>query len=191
MTADRPVARPPDTMNVRGRLRFGLLALWLGGAAGCVALGIYADTRQSPHRWWLPLFVLVAAVSVGGAVRSLGRGLDADGDGVVVRGYVRATPIAWRDLAAIEFEGVGSEAVEDMYFKLVFQRHDGSRVTAEAPGGGVRPGEYLFKLRERLLAMRSAALGYPHESADRPTDAANTDQNAAPPAAAMQSRRER
>jgi hypothetical protein len=47
-----------------------------------------------------------------------------------------------------------------MYYTLVFLRQDGSRVTADAPGGGIRPGEYLFELRERLLAMRSAALGY-------------------------------
>jgi hypothetical protein len=44
-----------------------------------------------------------------------------------------------------------------LYYKLVFQRHDGSRVTAEAPAGGIRPGKYLFELRERLFAMRSAA----------------------------------
>ena len=55
--------------------------------------------------------------------------LDADGDGVVVRNTLRATPIPWRDLAAIEFKGVESKvwAIEgDMYYKLVFQRHDGS-----------------------------------------------------------------
>jgi hypothetical protein len=78
-----------------------------------------------------------------------------------------------------------------MYFKLVFQRHDGSRVTAQAPAGGIRRNEYLFSLRERRLAMRSAALGHPPASTDRPTGAASTDQDAALPAAAMQSRRER
>jgi hypothetical protein len=42
--------------------------------------------------------------------------------------------------------------------ELVFVRRDGYRVTSEAPGGGTRPGEYLFELRERLLAMPSVAL---------------------------------
>ena len=45
-----------------------------------------------------------------------------------------------------------------------------SRVTAEAPGGGARPGEYLFELRERLLAMRSAALGYYQRGEDQEGD---------------------
>jgi hypothetical protein len=148
----------------------------------------------------------LAALSVGGAVRGFGRGLDADGNGVVVRNVLRATSIPWRELAAIEFKGVHSEAMEDMYYQLVFQRPDGSRVTAEAPGGGARPGDYLFELRERLLAMRSAALGYrqrgedqkgdredswpayPHAPADRPSDAAGTDDEAAIPAAATRSR---
>ena len=73
------------------------------------------------------------------AVRSFGCGLDVDGNGVVVRNMFRATSIPWHELAAIEFKGVDSEAMSDMYYKLVFQRHDGSRVTAEAPGGGIRP----------------------------------------------------
>jgi hypothetical protein len=180
MAADGPAARRLDTMKVRGRLRAVWLALWLAGAAGCVALGIYGDTPESPHEWWwLPLFLLLAAVSVGVAVRGFGRGLDADGNGVVVRNTLRARPIPWSDLAAIEFKGVDSEAITNMYYQLVFQRHDGSRVTAEAPGGGIDPGEYLFELRDRLLAMRSAALGYPHPSADRPSDAASTDAEAA------------
>jgi hypothetical protein len=170
-------------MKVRGRLRAVWLALWLAGAAGCVALGIYGDTPESPHEWWwLPLFLLLAAVSVGVAVRGFGRGVDADGNGVVVRNMFRVRPIPWRDLVAIEFKGVDSEAITNMYYNLIFQRRDGSRVTAEAPGGGVRPGEYLFELRERLFAMRSAALGYHHASADRPSDAASTDTEAAPPA---------
>ena len=80
-------------MKVRGRLRAVWLALWLAGAAGCVALGIYGDTPESPHEWWwLPLFLLLAAVSVGVAVRGFGRGLDADGNGVVVRNTLRARP---------------------------------------------------------------------------------------------------
>ena len=167
-------------MKVRGRLRAVWLALWLAGAAGCVALGIYGDTPESPHEWWwLPLFLLLAAVSVGVAVRGFGRGLDADGNGVVVRNTLRARPIPWSDLAAIDFKGVDSEAITNMYYQLVFQRHDGSRVTAEAPGGGIDPGGYLFELRDRLLAMRSAALGYPHPPADRPSDAASTDAEAA------------
>jgi hypothetical protein len=170
-------------MKVRGRLRGVWLALWLAGAAGCVALGIYGDTPESPHEWWwLPLFLLLAGVSVVVAVRGFGRGLDADGNGVVVRKMLWARPIPWRELAAIEFKGVDSEALQNMYYNLVFQRHDGSRVTAEAPGGGARPGEYLFELRERLVAMRDAALGYPHAPADRPSDAAGTDKEDAPPA---------
>jgi hypothetical protein len=180
MAADGPAARRLDTMKVRARLRGVWLALWLAGAAGCVALGLYGDTPESPHEWWwLLLFLLLAAVSVGVAVRGFGRGLDADGNGVVVRNTLRARPIPWSDLTAIEFKGVDSEAITNMYYQLVFQRHDGSRVTAEAPGGGIDPGEYLFELRDRLLAMRSAALGYPHPPADRPSDAASTDAEAA------------
>jgi hypothetical protein len=115
-------------------------------------------------------------------VRSFGNGIDADGNGVVVRNTLRARAIPWSDLAAIEFKGVDSEAITNMYYQLVFQRHDGSRVTAEAPGGGIGPGEYLFELRNRLLAMRSAALGDPYPPADRPSDAGGTDEEAAPPA---------
>jgi hypothetical protein len=72
-------------------------------------------------------------------------------------------------------------------------------------GGGARPGEYLFELRERLLAMRSAALGcrqrcedqegdrdswpaYPYAPADHPSDAAGTDDEVAILAAATRSR---
>jgi Septum formation/Bacterial PH domain len=180
MAADGPAARRLDTMKVRGRLRAVWLALWLAGAAGCVALGIYGDTPESPHEWWwLPLFLLLAAVSVGVAVRGFGRGIDADSNGVVVRNMLRARPIRWSDLAAIEFKGVDSEAITNMYYQLVFERHDGSRVTAEAPGGGIDPGDYLFELRDRILAMRSGALGYPHPPADRPSDAASTDAEAA------------
>ncbi|HLM20908.1 MAG TPA: septum formation family protein [Propionibacteriaceae bacterium] len=172
-----PAARPPDTLKVRGRLGGVWLALWLAGAAGCVLVSLYGD-----HAWWLPLFLFLAAVVVVLAVRGFGRGIDADGNGVVVRNMLRARPIPWRELAAIEFKGVSSEALENMYYNLVFQRHDGTRVTAEAPGGGTRPGEYLFELRERLFAMRDEALGYPHAPADRPSDAAGTDMEAAPPA---------
>ena len=165
-----------DTLRVRGRLRGVWLALWLAGAGGCVVVGVYGDTpgpESTPlpgsHVWWLPLFLFLAAVAVGGAVRSFGRGLDADADGVVVRNMFRAFSIPWRDLAAIEFQGLGGGTgepwkdpevwdISGWYYKLVFQRQDGSRVTAEAPAGrGTGPGEYLFELRERLLAMRSAA----------------------------------
>jgi DivIVA domain-containing protein len=174
MAADRPAVRPPDTLKVRGRLRAAWLALWLAGAAGCVAVGLYGDTPEDTlgsHQIFLSLFLFLAAVSVVVAVRGFGRGLDADGNGVVVRNMLRAISIPWRELAAIEFKGVDSVAISDMYYHLVFQRHDGSRVRAEAPGGGARPGdylfelpgggarpgEYLFELRERLLAMRYAA----------------------------------
>jgi hypothetical protein len=209
MAADRPAARPLDTMKVRGQLRGVWLALWLAGAAGCIAVGVYGDTPEDTlgsHQLFLSLFLFLAALSVGGAVRGFGRGLDADGNGLVVRNMLRATSIPWRELAAIEFKGVDSEAISDMYYQLVFQRHDGSRVTAEAPGGGARPGEYLFELRERLLAMRSDALGYrqrgedqegdredsrppyPHAPADRPSDAAGTDDEVAIPAAGTRGR---
>jgi hypothetical protein len=84
-------------------------------------------------------FAHCLSVSGGGG----GRGCGADGNGVVVRNTLRATPIPWRDLAAIEFKG-DSEVwdISGWYYKLVFQRHDGSRVTAEAPaGGGTGPAE--------------------------------------------------
>ena len=174
MAVDRPAARRLDTMKVRGRLRGLWLALWLAGAAGSVLVGLYGD-----RAWWLALFLFLAALSVVVAVRGFGRGLDADSNGVVVRNMLRARPIPWRDLAAIEFKGVSSEALEDMYYILVFERYDGSRVTAEAPGGGTRPGEYLFELRERLFGMRSAALGYPQAPADQASDAGSTDAEAA------------
>jgi Septum formation/Bacterial PH domain len=179
-----PAARPPDTMQVRGRLRAVWLALGLAAAAGCVLLGIYGDTPEDTlgsHQIFLSLFLFLAALLVLGAVRGFGRGLDANGDGVVVRNMFRTTSIPWRELAAIEFNGVDSEAISNMYYQLVFQRRDGSRVTAEAPGGGSRPGEYLFELRERLLVVRDAALGDPHAPLDRPWDDGSTDTEGAPP----------
>ena len=198
-----PAAQPPDTVKVRGRLRAVWLPLWLAAAVGCVPLGMYGDTPEDTlgsHQVFLSLFLLLAAVLVVVGVRSFGRGLDADGDGVVVRKMLRATSIPWHDLAAIDFKGVDSEALSNMYYTLVFLRQDGSRVTTDAPGGGIRPGEYLFELRERLLAMQSAALGYrqrdedqqgdpedswpayPDAPADRPSDAAGTDDEVAIPA---------
>jgi len=185
-----------DTLKVRGRLRAVWLALWLAGAAGCVAVGLYEDTAEPGRHawWWLPLFLSLAAILVVLGMRSFGQGVDADGNGVVVRNMFRARPIPWRELAAIEFKGVDSEAMSNMYYTLVFQRHDGSRVTAEAPGGGIEPGEYLFELRERLLAMQSAAgedqegdredswPAYSDAPADRPSDAAGTDDEVAIPA---------
>jgi hypothetical protein len=202
MAADRPAAQPPDTMKVRGRLRAVWLPLWLAAAAGGVLVGVYEGVYEDTpnHVWWLPLFLFLAAVAVVLGVRGFGQGLDVDANGVVVRTMFRARPIPWHDLAAIEFKGVDSEAMSNMYYTLVFQRQDGSRVTAEAPGGGIEPGEYLFELRERLLAMRSAALGYrqrgedqqgdregswpayPDGTADRPSDAAGTDDEVAIPA---------
>jgi Bacterial PH domain len=168
-----PAAWPPATMKVRRRLRGVLLALWLAGAAGCVLVGLYGDTPEDTlgsHQIFLSLFLFLSALSVLGAVRSFGRGLDADGNGVVVRNMLRARPIPWGDLAAIEFKGVDSEVMQDMYYQLVFQRHDGSRVTADAPGGGATPCEYLFELRQRLLTMRSAALGYRQRGEDQEGD---------------------
>ena len=156
-----------DTLKVRGRLRAVWMALWLAGAAGSVLVGVYGYTPDTPesHRQYLSLALFLAAVMVVLGVRTVGRGLDADGNGVVVRNTLRARSIPWRDLAAIEFKGDSevwdisdSEYWDIRYYKLVFQRHDGSRITAEAPAGrGTGPGEYLFELRERLLAMRSAA----------------------------------
>ena len=171
--APAPQQPGPDTLKVRGRLRGVWLALWLAGAAGCVLVGLYGDTPEDTlgsHRLFLSLFLFLAALSVVLAVRGFGRGLDADGNGVVVRKMFRATSIPWHELAAIEFKGVHSEAMENMYHQLVFQRRDGSRVTADAPGGETQLGEYLFELRERLLAMRSAALGYSQQGEDQEGD---------------------
>jgi hypothetical protein len=131
-----PPAARPDTLKVRGRLRGVWLALWLAGAAVCVLVGLYGDTPEDTlgsHRLFLSLFLFLAALSVVLAVRGFGCGLDADGNGVVVRKMLRATPIPWRELAAIEFKGVDSEALSNMYYTLVFQRQVGSRVAADAP----------------------------------------------------------
>jgi putative regulator of septum formation/PH (Pleckstrin Homology) domain-containing protein len=204
-----PDAQPPDPMQLRGRLRAVWLGLGLAAAVGCVPLGMYGDTPEDTlgsHQIFLSVFLFLAVLLVVFAVRSFGRGLDVDGDGVVVRNLFRATSIPWHELAAIEFKGVHSEAMSNMYYQLVFQRQDGSWVTADAPGGGAQPGEYLFELRERLLAMRSAALGYPQcgedqegdredswpaypqAPADRPSDAAGADDDVAIPAATTRSR---
>ena len=204
-----PAAKPPDTMKVRARLRALWLALLLAAAVGCVPLGMYGDTPEDTlgsHQIFLSLFLFLAVLLVVLAVGSFGRGVDADGDGVIVRKMFRATSIPWPDLAAIEFKGVHSEAMSNMYYQLVFQRQDGSRVTADAPGGGAQPGEYLFELRERLLAMQSAALGYPQRRedqkgdsedswpaypdapADPPSDAARTNDEVAIPTATTRSR---
>ncbi|HEY6812312.1 MAG TPA: hypothetical protein VI074_06430, partial [Propionibacteriaceae bacterium] len=96
MAADRPAAQPLDTMKVRGRLRGVWLALWLAGAAGCIAVGVHGDTPEDTlgsHQLFLSLFLFLAALSVVVAVRGFGRGLDADGNGVVVRNMLRATSI--------------------------------------------------------------------------------------------------
>ena len=99
---------------MRGRLRNVWLALWLAGAAGCVAIGLYGDTPEDTlgsHGIFLSLFLSLAAVLVVVGVRTVGRGLDADGDGVVVRNTIRARSIPWRDLAAIEFKEEPAEQI--------------------------------------------------------------------------------
>ena len=144
MAADRPVVRPPDTLKVRGRLRAAWLALWLAAAAGCVAVGLYRDTPEDTpgsHQIFLTLFLSWLQCRCG-----LRAGLDADGNGVVVRNMLRAISIPWRELATIEIKWMDSVTNSDMYYQPVFHRHDGSRVTAAAPGGGARPGEYVFEL---------------------------------------------
>jgi hypothetical protein len=101
-----PAARPPDTMKVRARLRALWLALLLAAAVGCVSLGMYGDTPEDTlrsHQIFLSLFLCLAVLSVVLAVRSFGRGVDADGDGVVVRKMFRAISIPWREPAAIDF----------------------------------------------------------------------------------------
>ena len=103
-----------DTLKVRGRLRGVWLALWLAGAAGCVAIGLYGDTPEDTlgsHGIFLSLFLFLAAVMVVVGVRTVGRGLDADGDGLVVRNTLRARSIPWRDLAAIEFKEEPAEQI--------------------------------------------------------------------------------
>jgi hypothetical protein len=51
--------------------------------------------------------LFLAAVSVVLAVCSFGRGLDADGNGMVVRNILRVISIPWRELAAIELARAG------------------------------------------------------------------------------------
>ena len=97
--APAPQQPGPDTLKVRGRLRGGWLALWLAGAAGCVVVGLYGDTPEDTlgsHQIFLSLFLFLAVLSVVAAVRSFGQGLDADGNGVVVRNMFRARPIPSR-----------------------------------------------------------------------------------------------
>jgi hypothetical protein len=198
--AENEHGTPPDTIKVRGRLRVVWLVLWLAAAAMYGAIGVYAVYAEGESASWSDrlfraCFLVLAVVHVVGGVRSFGRGLDADGNGVVVRNMLvpglgdsiplqlrRPISIPWRDLAAIEFE----VAHEDTY-RLVFQRRDGSRVAAQVPGGGIQPGQYLFELRERLLAMRDAAWADPHPPTDRPT-AACTNDDAAVPAGATRRR---
>jgi hypothetical protein len=83
--APDPKQPGPDTLKVRGRLRALWLALSLAGGAGCVAIGLYGDSPEDTlgsHQVFLSLFLFLAALSVVLGVRSFGRGLDADGDGV-------------------------------------------------------------------------------------------------------------
>ena|GEM_PF-6278570 len=91
-----PAARPPDTIKVRGRVRALWLALWLAAAVGCVLLGMYGDTPEDTlgsHQIFLSLFLCLAVLLVVLAVRSFGRGVDADSDSVVVKNMFRAISI--------------------------------------------------------------------------------------------------
>src|SRR4029453_16594638 len=93
--APAPQQPGPDTLKVRGRLRAAGLALWLAGAAGCGAIGLYGDTTEGTlgsHGIFLALFLFLGGVVVVVGVRAVGRGLDVDGDGVVVRNTLRARP---------------------------------------------------------------------------------------------------
>jgi hypothetical protein len=196
--ADNEHGPPSDPIKVRGRLRVVWLAVWLAAAAMYGAIAFFAEGQSAAwsDRLFRACFLVLAAVHVVGGVRGFGRGLDADGYGVVVRNRLvpgvgdsiplrlrRPISIPWRDLAAIEF-GVTHEDV----YRLVFLRRDGSRVAAQVPGGGIEPGQYLFELRERLFAMRDAARAGPHAPTDEPTDAARTDQDVAVPAGATRRR---
>ncbi len=110
---------------------------------------------HSPTRWaWTALAVLTLVVSV----RNFRRGVKADGRGITVRNLIRRYEIAWSDLSGIDFKQVDTPAISAVFYRLVFLRRDGSRVTADAPGGGKEPGETLFVLRDRLLDMQRAAL---------------------------------
>jgi hypothetical protein len=54
--------------------------------------------------------------------------------------------------------------------KLVFQRHDGSQVTADAPGGGIRPGEYVFVTSSRTrINSRAGLMRTGSSTTDRPS----------------------
>ena len=61
-------------------------------------------------------------------MRGFARGLDPDGKRRGRQDMLRAISIPWRELAAIEFKGVDSVAIGDMYYQLVFQRHDEGRI---------------------------------------------------------------
>jgi hypothetical protein len=68
----------------------------------------------------LSLFLFFGCSVSRGYSAGFGRGLDADGNCVVVRNALRASSIPWGELAAIEFKGVDSVAISDMYCQLVF-----------------------------------------------------------------------
>ena len=146
-----------------------------GGRLGAFLVGLYGDTPEDTlgsHRLFLSLFLFLAALSVVLAVRGFGRGLDADSNGVVVRKMLRATPIPWRELAASsskgDFGGHWSRHVTLPSWYSSAGTDPGSPSTHH--GGETRLGKHLFELRERLLAMRSAAFGYSQRGEDQEGD---------------------
>ena len=115
-------------------------------------------------------FCFLAALSVVLAVRGFGRGLDANGNGVVVRECLGPPRFPGTSLPPSS-----SEACTPRPWRTCTTNWSSSAVTDPGsppthPAVKHEFGEYLFELRERLLAMRSAALGYSQRGEDQEGD---------------------
>ena len=157
--ADKHLGTPrplPEVLVAKGRARYGWLLVWL-----VIALLFIVPTYTDyvgGYTSFLDFGSITGAVALicgTVSVRGFQRGIRADENGITVVNFLRRIAIPWHELRDIGFKQVDSEAVAAMYHTLVFTVAD-RKVTAQAPGGGNQPGEYLYELRETLLAMRAA-----------------------------------